>query len=122
MKIEKALSLAAAAVWQCGGVVDGITENEADEAAAILNALAEVWPSLPVLPDGDPIEQRVWVQAKRTEFARELKRFYSDAEVEAWFTSPHPLLHRARPIDLIEYGRHEEVKAVIDQLRSGAYA
>lgn len=41
--------------------------------------------------------------------------------VDLWLSSPHPLLGGELPLALIQKGRANEVEAVIDQLRSGAY-
>lgn len=51
----------------------------------------------------------------------QLSDLYQPDEARLWLFSPHTLLEGRRPADLIAEGREEEVLAVIDQLRDGAY-
>lgn len=50
-----------------------------------------------------------------------LSDFYTPDETRLWLHTAHPLLDRARPVDLIYAGRTEDVLAVIDRLEAGAY-
>lgn len=54
--------------------------------------------------------------------ADELSDFYEPDEAHLWLFSRHRLLEGRRPVDLIEAGDIDPVLAVIDQLRSGAFA
>ena len=51
----------------------------------------------------------------------QLADLYSPDEARLWLFSRHTLLGGRRPADLIAEGRTEEVLALIDQLRDGAY-
>lgn len=46
---------------------------------------------------------------------------YAPDETRLWLHASHPLLNHERAIDLIRDGRSEEVLAVIERLKSGAY-
>lgn len=50
-----------------------------------------------------------------------LSDFYSADETRLWLHTPHQLLRGERAIDLINYGRTEEVLGVIEGLDAGAY-
>jgi len=50
-----------------------------------------------------------------------LSDLYTPDETRLWLHAAHPLLDRARPVDLIHAGRTEEVLAVVDRLDDGAY-
>jgi len=50
-----------------------------------------------------------------------LSEFYTAEETRLWLHTPHPMLHGARAIELINQGRTEEVLAVIESLDAGAY-
>ena len=54
-------------------------------------------------------------------FVSELAEFYAPDEAHLWLLSPHKLLGGTSPADKIREGRAEEVFALLDQLRSGAY-
>jgi transcriptional regulator with XRE-family HTH domain len=54
-------------------------------------------------------------------FISELSEFYAPDEAHLWLLSPHKLLDGASPADRIKEGRTDEVFALLDQLRSGAY-
>jgi uncharacterized protein (DUF2384 family) len=51
----------------------------------------------------------------------QLAELYSPDEARLWLFSRHPLLDGRRPADLIAEGHAEDVLALIDQLRDGAY-
>lgn len=51
----------------------------------------------------------------------QLAEFYEPAEARLWLLAPHAQLGGDRPADRIHEGRTEDVLALIEQLRSGAY-
>ena len=53
--------------------------------------------------------------------ASELAEFYEPADARLWLFSRHKLLGGASPVQLIQQGRIDDVLAVIEQLKSGAY-
>ena len=55
-------------------------------------------------------------------FLSELAEFYSPEEVKLWLFSPHKLLGGKTAAARIQAGETQDVFAVLDQLRSGAYA
>lgn len=54
-------------------------------------------------------------------FLGELSEFYAPDQARDWLFSPHKLLQGARPADRIREGRTDDVFALLDQLRSGAF-
>jgi transcriptional regulator with XRE-family HTH domain len=52
---------------------------------------------------------------------QELGEFYSPEEARLWLFSPHRLLKGERPADRIQQGKIDDVLALLDQLRDGAY-
>jgi len=54
--------------------------------------------------------------------AEQLAEFYSPDEARLWLFTPQRLLGGARPADLIEEDRLDEVLALIKQLQDGAFA
>jgi transcriptional regulator with XRE-family HTH domain len=53
--------------------------------------------------------------------ASELSEFYEPGEARVWLFSRNRLLHGATPAQLIAEDRTDEVLAVIEQLKTGAY-
>lgn len=53
--------------------------------------------------------------------ASELAEFYSPEDARVWLFSKHRLLDGRAPVDLIQEGRIDDVLAVIEQLKTGAY-
>jgi uncharacterized protein (DUF2384 family) len=51
----------------------------------------------------------------------QLSEFYEPDEARLWLFSPHRLLNGARPADRIQENATDEVLALIDQLRDGAF-
>lgn len=51
----------------------------------------------------------------------QLAAFYAADEVRLWLFAPHPLLDGGRPADRIREDRIDDVLALVDQLRDGAY-
>jgi transcriptional regulator with XRE-family HTH domain len=54
-------------------------------------------------------------------FLTELSEFYSPEGARLWLFAPHKLLNGDSPAQRIQNDRAQEVFALIDQLRSGAY-
>lgn len=52
---------------------------------------------------------------------QELIEFYTTEDIEKWLFAKHKSLNGVSPIDLLGTSRANEVFALIDQLRSGAY-
>ena len=52
----------------------------------------------------------------------ELAEFYEPDEAKLWLYKPHPLLEGSSPASRIKEDRTESVLALLEQLRSGAYA
>ncbi len=52
----------------------------------------------------------------------QLAEFYEPDQARLWLFTPHRLLDGERPADRIQRGRIQDVLAIIDQLRDGAYA
>lgn len=51
----------------------------------------------------------------------ELSEFYQPDEAKLWLFSPHRLLGGDRPADRIQEDKIDDVLALVDQLRDGAY-
>lgn len=70
----------------------------------------------------DPQRERLQRLLELEFFLSELSEFYSASEARMWLFAPHKLLGGDTPADRIQAGDTETVFALIDQLRSGAYA
>jgi transcriptional regulator with XRE-family HTH domain len=53
--------------------------------------------------------------------ASELAEFYEPGDARLWLFSRHKLLEGSTPVQRIQQGRIDDVLAVIEQLKSGAY-
>jgi transcriptional regulator with XRE-family HTH domain len=53
--------------------------------------------------------------------ANQLAEFFAPDEARLWLYSPHRLLGGDTPADRIQDGRSQDVLALIDQLRDGAF-
>jgi transcriptional regulator with XRE-family HTH domain len=51
----------------------------------------------------------------------QLAAFYAPDGARLWLFAPHPLLNGETPADRIQHDRLDDVLALIDQLRDGAY-
>ncbi len=51
----------------------------------------------------------------------ELSEFYHPDDARLWLFSPHRLLNGERPADRIQQGKLQDVLALINQFRDGAY-
>lgn len=70
----------------------------------------------------DPHRERLQRLLHLEFFFSELSEFYEPEEARLWLLSPHKLLEGATPADRIREGRTDEIFALLEQLRSGAYA
>jgi transcriptional regulator with XRE-family HTH domain len=69
----------------------------------------------------DPQRERLQRLLQLEFFLTELAEFYKPEEARLWLLSPNRLLDGATPADRIKEGRTEDVFALLEQLRSGAY-
>lgn len=51
----------------------------------------------------------------------QLSEFYAPEQARLWLFTHHPLLGGERPADRIQQGKMEDVLAIIEQLKTGAY-
>jgi len=70
----------------------------------------------------DPQRDRLHRLLELEFFLAELSEFYSPEEAKLWLFSPHKLLGGETAAARIQAGRTQDVFALLDQLRSGAYA
>ena len=75
------------------------------------------WKSGKVEPQPDRLKQLLAL----TYLAEELSEFYSPAEARLWLFKPHTLLKGDTPADRIRGGKLDDVRALIAQLKDGAY-
>ncbi|MCH8112061.1 MAG: DUF2384 domain-containing protein [Proteobacteria bacterium] len=103
--------------------LDAIKERggiKAREVAQLLDTTPETvsrWQSGRVEPQPDRLQRLLTLEW----LLEELSEFYSPSEARLWLFSPHRLLGGERPADRIQRGKVEDVLALIDQLKSGAY-
>ncbi|HUP61680.1 MAG TPA: helix-turn-helix domain-containing protein [Thermoanaerobaculia bacterium] len=69
----------------------------------------------------DPQRERLQRLLELEFFLTELAEFYSPEEAKLWLFSPHKLLRGETAAARIQAGKTEDVFALLDQLRSGAY-
>jgi transcriptional regulator with XRE-family HTH domain len=69
----------------------------------------------------DPQRERLHRLLELEFFLTELSEFYSPEEAKLWLFSPHKVLGGETAASRIQSGRTQEVFAILDQLRSGAY-
>ena len=70
----------------------------------------------------DPQRERLQRVLELEFFLTELSEFYSADEARLWLFAPHKMLGGVSPADSIQTGNTADVFALLDQLRSGAYA
>jgi transcriptional regulator with XRE-family HTH domain len=90
------------------------------EVAQLLNTTPETvsrWSTGRAEPQRDRLEQLLTLEW----LADRLAEFYDPDEARLWLFAPNRLLDGAKPADLIQAGKTEDVLALIDQLKSGAY-
>ena len=69
----------------------------------------------------DPQRERLQRLLELEFFLTELSEFYSPEEAKLWLFSPHKLLGGETAAARIQAGKTQDVIALIEQLRSGAY-
>ena len=69
----------------------------------------------------DPQRDRLRRLLELEFFLSELSEFYSPEEAKLWLFSPHKLLGGETAAARIQAGKTQDVFALLDQLRSGAY-
>jgi transcriptional regulator with XRE-family HTH domain len=69
----------------------------------------------------DPQRERLQRLLELEFFLTELSELYSPEEAKLWLFSPHKLLGGETAAARIQAGKTQDVFALIDQLRSGAY-
>jgi transcriptional regulator with XRE-family HTH domain len=75
------------------------------------------WQSGKVEPHGDRLKRLLtlaWL-------AEELSEFYSPEEARLWLFTPHRLLNGESPAERIRKDQLDDVRALIAQIRDGAY-
>jgi transcriptional regulator with XRE-family HTH domain len=75
------------------------------------------WKSGKVEPQPDRLKQLLAL----TWLAEELSEFYSPEQARLWLFKPHKLLKGDTPAARIEAGKLDDVRALIAQLKDGAY-
>ncbi len=75
------------------------------------------WKSGKVEPQSDRLKQLLVL----TWLAEELSEFYSPEQARLWLFKPHKLLKGDTPADRIQAGKLDDVRALIAQLKDGAY-
>lgn len=90
------------------------------EVAQLLNTTPETvsrWQTGKVEPQPDRLKRLLTLEW----LLEELSEFYSPDEARLWLFAPHKLLQGDSPADRIQKGESDEVLAIIEQLRDGAY-
>ena len=90
------------------------------EVAQLLDTTPETvsrWRGGKVEPQPDRLQRLLLLEW----LIRELSEFYPPDEARLWLLSPHPLLVGDRPADRIQQGKLDDVLAIIEQLKTGAY-
>jgi transcriptional regulator with XRE-family HTH domain len=90
------------------------------EVAQLLDTTPQTvsrWKSGKVEPQPDRLKQLLAL----TWLAEELAEFYSPEESRLWLFKPHKLLNGDTPADRIRAGKLDDVRALIAQLKDGAY-
>ena len=90
------------------------------EVAQLLNTTPQTvsrWKQGRASPQPDRLDRLLWLDW----IADQLHEVYEPEEARLWLFAPHPELDGKRPADLIAANQTDEVLAIIDRLRSGAY-
>lgn len=61
------------------------------------------------------------IMSNLTDIMMRLSEYYSDEEIEAWLHARHPQLNDLHPIDLVDNGRSDEVRVVLNRLHTDPY-
>ncbi|HUO06231.1 MAG TPA: helix-turn-helix domain-containing protein [Candidatus Binataceae bacterium] len=75
------------------------------------------WKSGKVEPQPDRLRQLLVL----TWLAEQLSEFYTPEQARLWLFKPHTLLNGDTPADRIRAGQVDDVRALIAQLKDGAY-
>ncbi len=100
-------------ITKCGGI-------KGKEVAQLLSTTPETisrWRTGRTEPRQDGLIRLLEVEY----LLEELSEFFEPKEARFWLFSPHRLLNGDTPVKCIQEGRADEVRAVIAQLRDGAY-
>ena len=90
------------------------------EVAQLLDTTPETvsrWRGGKVEPQPDRLRRLLLLEW----LVRGLSAFYPPKEARLWLLSPHPLLDGDLPADRIQQGKLDDVLAVIEQLKTGAF-
>lgn len=90
------------------------------EVAQLLDTTPETvsrWRGGKVEPQPDRLNRLLLLEWLVTELAE----FYQPDEARLWLLSPHALLDRDCPADRIQQGKLDDVLAIIEQLKTGAF-
>lgn len=90
------------------------------EVAQLLNTSPETvsrWKTGKVYPQSDRLQQLLTLEWLISEMAG----LYRPEEARIWLFSHHRLLNGDRPADRIQTGKIDDVLALIEQLKTGAY-
>ena len=93
---------------------------KAREVAQLLDTTPETvsrWQSGKVEPQSGRLERLLTLEW----LLDELGEFYSPEEARLWLFAPHRLLGGETPANKIQQGKTDDVLAIINQLRDGAY-
>ncbi len=118
LEVAKIMSAAVANRLQVITQRGGITSREVAQLLDTTPETVSRWNSGKVGPRPESLERILALEF----LLDELSEFYTSDEARLWLFSPHKLLERERPADRIQQGRLNDVLALIDQLRDGAYA
>lgn len=103
--------------------LDAIKSNagvRSKEIALLLDTTPQTvsrWQQGKVDPHSDKLQQLLTLEW----LTDQLREFYDPEEARLWLFSRHRLLGGDSPADRIQAGRAEDVLALIDQLRDGAF-
>lgn len=95
----------------------GVRSREVADLLGTTPRTVSRWRSGKVEPQPSHLSRLLYLEW----LAEQLSELYEPQEARLWLFSPHPLLRGARPADLIQEDRINDVLEVIAQLRDGAY-
>lgn len=90
------------------------------DVAQLLNTTPETvsrWQTGRAEPQRERLEQLLTLEW----LADQLAEFYAPEEARLWLFAPHRLLAGDRPADRIQAGQVQDVLALIEQLKTGAF-
>ena len=100
--------------------IKGLAGIKGREMAQLLDTTPETvsrWRGGKVEPQPERLKRLLLLEWLVTE----LSEFYPPEEARLWLLSPHALLGGDRPADRIQKGKLDDVLAVIEQLKTGAF-